>query len=497
MSPGDVTQQMSKTKPSGVPFLELLGIPDGDAAPTQAAASASPQAESDTSASNHPGSQQKKPQAAPAKTSTEITAAEPAQLVDVTACLPMTKDTLGSIAELRDCKVFAGVSTASLGVGDSPDSKTSVPGQPAPNSELSPCATQSPAMQQRLLAAILLPQPALDRAPQAMNGADKEGAKTAEPATGNAQTNTQPDTAQVENDQAGSTLSTPGTGVASQISIALEGVLASPRPSSSDLNPVQNTNRVSQGTRPGAISLTNSDETTSKTQVKVDSVEPVSAASRGGQSSQVSTQHPQIDAAQSSALTTKTSDAGVLPGNVAVPHSPVHDSPAPSGISGDAAGLHRAEEGGALLQNHLDGAEASASGGVNAARVIQTMSESEMRVGMHSVEFGDISVRTSISQQQLFAQITVDHRDLGTAISSHIPLAQAKLGNDFGIHASIEVNQSGASLSGERQNPKQQAQRQAAGTLRSPGGSLEPETNRAITVPISTLNDAYRLDIRA
>ena len=135
--------------------------------------------------------------------------------------------------------------------------------------------------------------------------------------------------------------------------------------------------------------------------------------------------------------------------------------------------------------------------GVNTARVIQTMSESEMRVGMRSVEFGDISIHTSISQQQLVAQITVDHRDLGNAISSHISMAQAKLGNDYGIHASIEVNQSGASLSGERQNSQQQAQRQSARSPHSPNGSGETDYKQAAPTPLTALNDAYRLDIRA
>ena len=39
-----------------------------------------------------------------------------------------------------------------------------------------------------------------------------------------------------------------------------------------------------------------------------------------------------------------------------------------------------------------------------------------MRVGMHSTEFGDISIRTTLSQQQMLAQISLDHSDLGPTL---------------------------------------------------------------------------------
>src|SRR5208283_1166105 len=72
----------------------------------------------------------------------------------------------------------------------------------------------------------------------------------------------------------------------------------------------------------------------------------------------------------------------------------------------------------------------------------------EMRLGMHSTEFGDIAIRTSVSQQQLMAQISVDHSELGNAISAHLPSLESKLGSEFGLHASIEVNQLGGSATG-------------------------------------------------
>ncbi len=94
-------------------------------------------------------------------------------------------------------------------------------------------------------------------------------------------------------------------------------------------------------------------------------------------------------------------------------------------------------------------ADSPATSAINTARLIQNMSESEMRVGMHSAEFGDISIRTSVSQQQMMAQISVDHGDLGRAISAHIPAMQEKLGGETGLRASVEVSHSGMSFSDE------------------------------------------------
>ena len=82
-----------------------------------------------------------------------------------------------------------------------------------------------------------------------------------------------------------------------------------------------------------------------------------------------------------------------------------------------------------------------------------------MHVGMRSAEFGDISIRTSISQQQLVAQIVLlDHSDLSQAISAHVSTMQTKLGEDSGLHTSIEVHNLGSSPSGEQgqSSPREQ-----------------------------------------
>jgi osmotically-inducible protein OsmY len=145
----------------------------------------------------------------------------------------------------------------------------------------------------------------------------------------------------------------------------------------------------------------------------------------------------------------------------------------------------------------LNAAGTAASSGINTARVIQSMSETEMRVGMRSTEFGDISIRTMVSQQQMQTQISVDHSELSNAISAHIPAMQAKLDNQYGLHASIEVSQGGASFSGQREQSSQRDQRAFAPSVPLEGTAPAADMDRMVLrVPsVSVMSD--RLDIRA
>jgi hypothetical protein len=139
---------------------------------------------------------------------------------------------------------------------------------------------------------------------------------------------------------------------------------------------------------------------------------------------------------------------------------PAHLIPATSiSRSGDAvpagtmtqsndSGTHHDTESVSVGSEPLIPAASVGASGINAARVIQSMSGTEMRVGMHSNEFGEISIRTTLSQLQLQTSISVNHSELGNAIATHIPAMQAKLGSEHGIQASIEVSQTGSSLSG-------------------------------------------------
>jgi hypothetical protein len=116
---------------------------------------------------------------------------------------------------------------------------------------------------------------------------------------------------------------------------------------------------------------------------------------------------------------------------------------------------------------------------------------------MRSAEFGDISIRTSVSQQQVTTQISLDHGELSKAISAHIPAMQEKMGNEYGRSAVVEVNHSGMAFSGERGPSQHQEQRPFIHSdyVGSSEDSTSPDYPALATVP--AVADGYRLDIRA
>jgi hypothetical protein len=206
-------------------------------------------------------------------------------------------------------------------------------------------------------------------------------------------------------------------------------------------------------------------------------------------------QHPQ-DTQQPSLTARSTSLTSLL--SVAVPN------PANSERSQEpSAGLRSeapSESVGARILDQIRHDDSALTPGINTAHLMQTMSQSEMRVGISSPDFGAISVRTAISQQQMIAQISVDHRELGGAISSHTTALAAKLGSEYGMHATIEVKQSGAGLFADRdQSQRQQQQQEQQPVYRwSALATEQPDAagRHLLHIP-SESGDSDRLDIRA
>jgi hypothetical protein len=83
---------------------------------------------------------------------------------------------------------------------------------------------------------------------------------------------------------------------------------------------------------------------------------------------------------------------------------------------------------------------AAALPAINTAKVIQTMGQTEMRVGMRSEEFGAISIRTSTTRDLVSAQISLDHGDLAKVLATHVPEMQAKLGGGQTAEVRIDMN---------------------------------------------------------
>jgi hypothetical protein len=215
---------------------------------------------------------------------------------------------------------------------------------------------------------------------------------------------------------------------------------------------------------------------------------------QGNAQSSASAQHTQNQAAEQAAPAPQGQTNAAVPQMqpVAV-HAAAHDAAAPHSHADGAAETPRATAQTAPPDSH----DTAATQAINTASVIQKMSETEMRVGMHSAEFGEISIRTSVSQQQMVAQISVDHGDLGKAISAHIPGMEAKLGNELGLRALVQVSQSGMSFSGERgySPQRERSSYTQPAQLDAPSGSVE--TDSSVLRLAAGSVDVYRLDIRA
>lgn len=147
-----------------------------------------------------------------------------------------------------------------------------------------------------------------------------------------------------------------------------------------------------------------------------------------------------------------------------------------------------------LMADQSSGSTLAGMSGISTAQIVQTMRDSEMRVGIHLNEFGAVSIRTTVSDQQMQAQIAVEHSELGSALAAHIPSMQQKLGTDFGLQASIEVNANGSGFTGNGQRASQQQTTVTAMVGTQP---QDFTTEMPIAQMSAAADSTYRLDIRA
>ena len=243
--------------------------------------------------------------------------------------------------------------------------------------------------------------------------------------------------------------------------------------------------------------------------ISVDSSSPVTAAKGKGSTTASGdsdnneadgqpVQHAQSDPSQAAVVADKSiatieSQPSVIQSHVSSHEAAASrvdsDSNGNVSKSGDVSSTPRPES--------LGGAGAQVSSGINTARVIQSVGETEMRVGMHSTEFGDISIRTSVSQQQMMTQISVDHGALGAAISARIPSVQEKLGNDHGVQATIQLNQSGTSTSDGRGQSSQREQKTYVHSAPVADVVAGAEADRSVLRAPPAVSGEYRLDVTA
>ena len=223
-------------------------------------------------------------------------------------------------------------------------------------------------------------------------------------------------------------------------------------------------------------------------------------------------------AAAASSLPLQVANAAMQAGAaaVAVPHpqlaAHVATSSAASALLGSQAGASTASastNGGLAPANAHE--TASVGTMMNTARVLQSMQGAEMRVGMHSAEFGSISIATSVSAGGgLAAQIAVDHNGLSQAITAHLPGMEQRLEGALGVNARVEVrdmssmmnagggNTGGqAAASGDGGSPRGGTRQQASGSFAAAAVGPAGAVYRIAPVEGATQMSSARLSVRA
>jgi hypothetical protein len=144
---------------------------------------------------------------------------------------------------------------------------------------------------------------------------------------------------------------------------------------------------------------------------------------------------------------------------------------------------------------------------INTAKLIQSMGQSEMRVGMRSNDFGNISISTSATRNLISAQISLEHGELARTLATHLPEMHARLGGNQAMNVRIDMNgqpsgQSTGTSAGMSNGSADQSHgnRQPKGSATS-NQSAEGFAGHLNSIPTAVLPSAegmldVRLDIR-
>jgi hypothetical protein len=95
---------------------------------------------------------------------------------------------------------------------------------------------------------------------------------------------------------------------------------------------------------------------------------------------------------------------------------------------------------------------------LHSARLLESLGQSELRVGMKMGDLGNVEIRTQLHHDQLRAEISVERGDLGRSLAAEMPAVQQKLRDHDIPLASIVVNHQAAAGSGSFERGSQQQQ---------------------------------------
>jgi len=140
---------------------------------------------------------------------------------------------------------------------------------------------------------------------------------------------------------------------------------------------------------------------------------------------------------------------------------------------------------------------------INTAKLIQSMGQSEMRVGMRSNEFGNISISTSTTRDQVSAQISLEHGELAKTLAAHLPEMQTRLGGSQPMDVRIDMNgaatgQGTGAFGGTSHGTQDQSHggRQQAGNMAASTSIIGAAEKQFSPVAVVMPTGYARLDIR-
>jgi flagellar hook-length control protein FliK len=84
---------------------------------------------------------------------------------------------------------------------------------------------------------------------------------------------------------------------------------------------------------------------------------------------------------------------------------------------------------------------------VNTAKLVQGLTQSELRVGMQTRDFGSVDIRTSLAHHEFSAQISVERSDVARTLSTELPGLYDRLADQKVPVGNILIQSSGLSTS--------------------------------------------------
>jgi len=142
---------------------------------------------------------------------------------------------------------------------------------------------------------------------------------------------------------------------------------------------------------------------------------------------------------------------------------------------------------------HLNTEEVTTTPGYafHAARLVERLGQSELRLGVHAGELGKVDIRTSLGRTQFTAEISVERGELGRALTAELPSLHTRLAEQHLPAANITVQDYSAGASADQQGSQHN---RTFPPMNVTSGGTEGDT--ALFAPmIDAMEPTTRLDI--